>query len=179
MKVLATLSRHESRYFEWLCDIVSHRKASEVKDYYPMLLFIFQEPFISIIPNDDNRALDGIALRDRFQNETGYSLMADKYYYKACSVLEMMIALSQRMAWETFNPAYGGDPDAAKAFWQLVKNLNLKPNHPENKLIIKGLIERNYMENGLGGLFPLNYPHGDQTKIEIWYQMMHYIYEQE
>jgi hypothetical protein len=140
-----------------------------------MLRSLFYEPFYHFVPNDDNRAEEGRGLRDKFMNDTKYKLIRHSYF-KPCSVLEMMIALSERMAFQLFNPMKEPDPDRSGCFWEIVDNLKLKPNQ-SNAAIIHKLNRREYMESGLGGMFPLENYREDQRAIEIWYQMMAYLNE--
>jgi hypothetical protein len=140
-----------------------------------MLRGLFYESFFHFVPNDDNRASEGQGLRDKFMEDMELKLDR-QLYFRPCSVLEMMIALSERMAFELFNPMKMPDPDVTGCFWEIVDNLNLKPNQ-SNSAIIHKLIKREYSESGLGGMFPLEDPREDQRAVEIWYQMMAYINE--
>jgi hypothetical protein len=140
-----------------------------------MLRSLFYEPFHHFVPNDDNRAAEGQALRDTYESDTGRKL-SRQLYFKLCSVLEMMIALSERMAFQIFNPMKEPDPDIPGCFWEIVDNLKLKPNQ-SNAVIIYDLLNREYMADGLGGMFPLEDHREDQRAVEIWYQMMAYINE--
>jgi hypothetical protein len=140
-----------------------------------MLRSLFYEPFHHFVPNDDNRAVEGHALRDTYESDTDRKLSRQSYF-KPCSILEMMIALSERMAFQIFNPMKEPDPDVSGCFWEIVDNLKLKPNQ-SNAVIIYDLLNREYMKSGLGGMFPLEDPREDQRAIEIWYQMMAYINE--
>jgi hypothetical protein len=132
--------------------------------------------FYSLIPNDDNRGLDGVQLRLAYEEDTG-NLMPHAYYDESCSVLEMLVALADRMSFITFDPAEDSEPNRHSCFWQLIRNLNLKPLGMNNSKIIIDLLERNYTPSGDGGLFPLGSTRKDQRNVEIWYQMMAYLEE--
>jgi len=140
------------------------------------------------VPNDDNRALDGVKLREQFQTE-----LVDEGFFddemdfenfvqnhdfntKPCSLLEMLIALAQRMDFILL------DDDriltnVPKWFWKFIDNLGLKPtaNLDKLNLIVESFLEREYEKNGAGGLFPIPDTTKDQRRVEIWYQMMEYI----
>ena len=45
--------------------------------------------------------------------------------------------------------------------------------------ILTKFMRREYDASGLGGLFALRYPKEDMRDIEIWYQMMSYLEEDE
>ena len=166
----------DERYLLWLCGlIVSHGRDRRLHRSEKMLRSLFYESFHHFVPNDDNRASEGQGLRDKFMNDKEMKLDRQSYL-RPCSVLEMMIALSERMAFQLFNPMKMSDPDITGCFWEIIDNLNLKPNQ-SNAAIIHKLNNREYMKSGLGGMFPLEDPREDQRAIEIWYQMMAYINE--
>jgi len=134
------------------------------------------------IPNDYNRADDGIQLRSRYTRETSISLpdLGD------CTMLEFLVGLAIRWNDTMYDNTH---PDCVpEYFWNLIKNLELDTNTDdfileENAVddIVAGftiLNDRLYGYDGSGGgLFPLQNPHEDQTKVEIWYQMMAYLTE--
>lgn len=168
----------DERYLSWLCGLIAYderRKDSKIRNSVPMIRGLFDESFRYFIPNDDNRADEGQCLRIIYI-ETTQNRLEPPFYFRDCSVLEMMIALSERMAFQIFNPMKEQEPDAPSCFWEIIDNLKLKPNQ-SNVAIIHKLNTREYMESGLGGMFPLNDPREDQRTIEIWYQMMAYINE--
>lgn len=143
--------------------------------YFFLLRALHKKEFYSFVPNDDNRAEDGKEFRRRFANFDG-----------PCSILEMMIALSDRVAQEFVDTIYEAPPE--KWFWEMIDNLGLATFTDDKFLegeggvwpvdnILDGLLERTYDETGKGGLFPLKNPPNDQRKIEIWYQMHKYIIE--
>ena len=43
--------------------------------------------------------------------------------------------------------------------------------------IVNAWMNREYLPNGQGGLFPLVRTKNDQTTVEIWYQLQEYILE--
>ena len=102
-----------------------------------------------------------------------------------CSVLEMLIALAQRIEYILADPVF--DDRTQQWFWGMIENLGLEPfanndfyaveKKYHNNIILDRLLERRYLRTGTGGLFPLRTVHEDQTKIEIWYQMMAYLDE--
>jgi hypothetical protein len=58
----------------------------------------------------------------------------------------------------------------------MIDNLELLPNSLNYKKLAV-LNKREYFPSGKGGLFPLENPREDQTKVEIWYQMHAYVME--
>ena len=86
-------------YFEFLLNLVwkEGRQIDGEKE-----IFLLRElgviEFYALIPNDDNRASDGLQLRDNYIDEGGATRALPS---GSCSVLEMLIGLSQRLVFET------------------------------------------------------------------------------
>jgi hypothetical protein len=161
------ITEADQQYFEWL---ISQIYIPNSKSYYDLFERLHETEFVWMVPNDDNRVGDGLDLRREFRN-----VMKGK----GASVLEVLVALSQRTAF------IAGGQDAPHWAWKLLKNLRLTrmfDPFTENKAdrveqILEDLIWRTYQPNGLGGFFPLKRPNEDQTKIEIWYQLNEYVME--
>lgn len=166
-------------YFHWLASLVD---TDPNRDYKGLLMELhsieFSNETARLIPNDDNRIEDGIALRDRFKEETGCK--ACSYLNGPCTVLEMLVALAYRIE-DVIGNNY------VYSFWEMLGNLNLDKydddtidelgNADDIDDHITELLNRTYSRNGVGGLFPLDHPSKDQRKVEIWYQMGEYLVE--
>lgn len=158
---------NDLKYFHWL---VSQIHNPTDKTYFDLFERLHVTEFVWMVPNDDNRVGDGLDLRREWDN-----VMVGK----SASVLEVIVALSQRTAF------IAGRQDAPHWAWKLLKNVGLtRMSDPltENKAdkveqILEDLIWRTYRPNGQGGFFPLKNPQEDQTKIEIWYQLNEYVME--
>jgi hypothetical protein len=165
----------DDRYLTWLYGqvaVVKTRKSS--KTYWNLFRQLYSTEFVWLIPNDDNRAADGIQLRYEWAGET-HTKVDVEWFNLGCSFLEMLIALSRRLGFET-------DEDSGEWFWHLLDNLELldfndRSSHSaeEVQTIVKTVILRKYERNGRGGLFPLKTPTKDQRKVEIWYQLSEYL----
>lgn len=169
-------------YFQWLSEMM--HVETGVASYWLLFHDLHSIPFVSLVDHDDNRAADGIALRERYFDEMGY------WNYEAldgpCSVLEMMIALAEAMDFE-MSDAVDDIRQPAKYFWEMLENLDLIKYsddayvHLDGLYNVKGIVDdflnRNYMANGRGGLFPLKHTSTDQRDVEIWYQMAGYLRE--
>lgn len=161
---------NEQDYFRWLTDRVQE-DGHPRHTYGDLFLMLYNTEFVWIIPNDDNRVMDGLDLRVEFFHRRG----AIK---RPCSVLEVLVGLSRRLAWLA-----GGSPEGWA--WQLLCNLELhtfRDPISQKKAkrvdeILYALIWRTYDVDGYGGFFPLTRPRGDQRQIEIWYQMHAYVKE--
>ena len=171
--------RYWNRYMCWLL-----KRVGFLDENYDLLMeALHNTTFIFTIERDQNRAEDGIYLReiylDLFAN--GYDLPEDFEFHKDVSVLEMLVALACRMENEYVGDP--GDPHPERIFWQFLVNLGFEGY--TNRKIRVNLVAKN-LENwmmrqfdfhGNGGIFPVKRPMQDQRKVEIWSQMQEYIDE--
>lgn len=175
--------RHEepldAQYFYWLYSLVgSETNKNPAKTYWSLTEQLYRKEFTWFVPNDDNRVEDGKDLRAEFcENQDVFA--PREWFEEGCSMLEMLIALSRRAAFEA-----SGEP--FEWFWIIVNNLNLRMYTDDVyggniSEIVDGILDtvinRTYSPDGSGGLFPLLQPSSDQRKIEIWYQMSMYLLE--
>ena len=168
------------QYFEWLYgSVASLRAKNPSQTHWKLLHQLFCTPFQWSVPNDDNRAGDGLELRVAWVRDTRQPMSNRDWLELGCSVLEMLVALSNRLTFEA-----GGS--AGSWFWKLVENLGLKEYtddiyeisiEEEVDEVLDRLINRTYERDGSGGLFPLQSDPRDQRKVEILYQMSAYLLE--
>jgi predicted acetyltransferase len=140
--------------------------------------------FYGIVPHDDNRAADGVQLRQLFLEKEGQHALPS-LPDGPCTMLEMLIGLSMRLEYESMDTYWYKTP--ADWFWFLIGNLGLGGCENKNyiasgvegyvKEVCDTFLERRYKSDGKGGLFPLKNPKKDQKKVEIWYQMSAFIME--
>lgn len=176
-------SRVKQDYFHWLCDLI------HAEDGHATFSLLAQElhtrEFVWTIPNDDNRAMDGRGLRERYAYENPYE-RTKTLDDMPCSVLEMLIALAGRMDFELSDA--NDDTDLTTSyFWEMMDNIGLSSYSDDVFLeidgpfavdaIIQALLNREYDGDGEGGLFPLKHPQEDQRDVELWYQMNAYLEE--
>lgn len=172
-------------YFQWLYKQVA---APEFHDkdltYWKLLKVLYQKEFFwdeQKVPNDENRAGDGTALRGTFLMRNGISSADPEWLEMGCSMLEMLIALARRIEFEV---------DSGSAyfwFWTMLDNIGLAGYSDERRFtkrllyridsILEDVINRNYEPSGLGGLFPLRETRYDQRERELLYQMSEFIME--
>lgn len=174
--------RVEDRYFEWLYGhfaAVSNRNPS--RSHWELARKLHSREFVWLVANDDNRVEDGKELRMEFIHEEGTDDVDMLWIEVGCSVLEMLVALADRAAFET---------SRAPGHWfgVFLKNLGLDKyddahwtdnahRHVDRKL--DQLIYRTYSPTGRGGIFPLQAPAEDQRRVELWYQMSAYFIEKQ
>jgi len=164
------IGKWEFRYFRWLVE-QCHLEEEWQKRYLGLLNEMYHKRFVWLVPHDDNREADGYELRSEFMRGRHHS------FPFGVSILEVLVALSRRVAFQV-----GGDPEWWA--WKLIENLGLDSMEgielsPDQKAeineVLDRLIERRYKPNGEGGFFPLPHTDEDQTKVEIWYQMIAYV----
>lgn len=169
-------------YLSWLYrQVCSLELKNPSNTYWLFLRQLYKTEFIWLVPNDDNRIADGLSLRERFIRDEGIVDPTPDWMSLECSVLEMLIALSWRLAFET-----EGLP--SDWFWEMITNLGFRADQTNDRRFtdqvrediektIHDLVWRLYSPSGRGGLFPLNHEPQDQRRVEIWYQMNAYLLE--
>ena len=175
-------------YFLWLYELVG--PAPNRKRYFHVLQELHEIEFYWRIDNDINRAEDGKSLRTKFISETGLEVYTDidqRFLYRPCSLLEMMIALAYRWESDVMFDMHSST-GVGKWFWEMVDNLGLLAKRFEDatydedaEIEVKDkayiFMDRMYSANGDGGIFPLEHPLLDQRTVEIWYQINQYFQE--
>lgn len=168
----------DNEYFEWLySQIGSVKNRNPGRSYWELCRQLHSKPFVWFVPNDDNRAMDGMDLRYEWAGDR--SDIPDHWFALECSMLEMMIALARRAAFET-------SESPVEWFYRFLENLQIRQYtddiyeiaiQEEVDEVLDRVINRTYDYNGLGGLFPLHSPQQDQRDVELWYQLAAYILE--
>ena len=170
----------DERFFKWLYNQVAVLEDTRSsRTYVELLRQLYTKEFIWLIPNDDNRAVDGADLRLEFIHEQRLMNVDPEWLQLGCSMLELLIALSRRLTFE-------GDGEPATWFWQLISNLGLGQCNDECLIsdedindILDEVIWRTYKRDGNGGLFPLRRAEEDQREVELWYQLSSYLLERD
>ena len=174
----------DQEYYEWLCSFTKtkvNRQVKLIKTYEKLLEILHYHEFISLVPHDENRIEDGLSLRWRFSNEKGVKYNPTD----RCSILEMLVALSLRCEEQIMD-----DPEIGNRtshwFWLMVRNMGLfkysddKFKSNTTKIIeekIDRFVNREYNQDGKGGLFIIDNCKYALRKLEIWYQMCWYLDE--
>lgn len=152
------------------------------RTFWSLLHQLGVKEFRYFVHNDENREEDGRALRAEYFEQPRVAAGGEDLWLDApASVLEVLIALSRHVAFESYSTPQ-------KWFWKLLENLDLKHYNdyhfnPDVERdvddTLERLLERGYSSDGRGGLFPLRDPLHDQRRVELWYQMCAYILEGE
>lgn len=166
-------------YFNWLVSLVPCPDTNH-RSWRKLLAYFMDQEFTWMISKDENRAGDGISLRDQFIYEKGYRgySLPDN----PCTLLEFFIGLSRRA---NDIMATAEVDSLGPWFWVFMFNLSLdyyddeifdeKVDEIEEKIGI--FLDRKYDYSGYGGVFPLENPRKDQRKVEIWYQLNDFLGE--
>lgn len=162
----------DREYRKWLLRRVGFRR----KGYDRLMDQLLKMPYYwdSKFPRDEDRALDGLMLREEyFDDEPPLMLFPD------CSVLEMLVAFAIRIDNE-----WTGDPEEPhpeEIFWEMICNLSLEKqdNFRFDHNIVERFVEiwlrRFYDFEGNRSIFPVEKCEKDHRKISIWSQMLDYI----
>lgn len=169
----------KSSYVEWLTDIINHDNKAE--KYTKLISHLYNSPFKWSVANDDNRELDGIALRDYFAYDKNVEIGTD--LDGPCSMFEMMVALARRCEDDIMT----GTSDENRTylwFWDMISNSGLskfddeKYNFDKVEDIIGIINDRKYKNDGTGGgLFVTKNDKNDFKNVELWYQLSFYLQE--
>lgn len=160
-------------YYMWLLSKVDDGLGA-CDEYSELLSLLFSVEYEYAFEMDSNRAEAGENLRSLYAMSNG--LYLEDVYQGNCTVLEMLIALSDNLAFDT-------NCYTQEWFWQLVKNLGLDSQTDENfdeNYILECLhdwMDHNYNPDGTGSLFPLEHSDKDCRNMEIWDQMNAYLTE--
>ena len=129
------------------------------------------KPFVVVDVRDDNRAGDGLDLRRLY----------GVIFEEPCTVLELMIALSNRIEMDIMGNSNYGDR-TGQWFWRMIYSLGLSSQNDINfdegyvDYILNRFNRRQYAPNGEGGLFTVDHPRvPPMNEIEIWRQAMRYL----
>ena len=171
-----------NEYFEWLFDLVCENRFSRQISYRKLLTYLHSTVFSYSIPNDANRAEDGINLRYRFVIARDYYDVDYRYDLVGgpCTMLEMVAALALRCE-ETLmdDPTIGNR--TSQWFWSMIVNLGLGDMYDENydeiyvEEVVTRFLRREYDPDGNGGLFTIRNCPTDLRKVPIWYQFNWYL----
>lgn len=170
----------EHDYFEWIFGMICDGRYAQTNSYRKLLTYLHEVEFTYLIPNDADRACDGVSLRRR------YALLTNDYEYVMdcldgpCSVLEMMVALAIRCEETIMTDPKFGDR-TGQWFWKMIVNLGLgsmadiRFDERYVKEVVASFLKRDYEPNGRGGLFMIRNCKHDLRKVDIWCQMLWYL----
>lgn len=167
----------DDRYFEWLYSHIGPvDQRTSRQTFWSLARQMYRTEFTWKIGRDRNRAEHGCQLRDEFADRWGHEGLDPNWMSLPCSFLEMTLALSYHLAYESYGEAHDW-------FWKLMSNTGLSRyndrrfDEGEVRHIIDRVMGRYYNSDGSGGFFPLVHPRQDQREVELWYQKEAYLLE--
>lgn len=165
----------ENLYFNWLCAKVIHTEVpTPSNSHWKLMRKLYTTEYVFVLPNDKNRADDGVELRLDFLREARVR-DEEPWHHEPCCVLEMLIAFAYRanFQFEEVTPQ--------EWFWFFLGNLGLADfvDANYNEAIVTDILDRfvwrTYRFNGAGGsILPMKNAPRDQREVEVWYQMVDY-----
>jgi hypothetical protein len=146
--------------------------------YWKLLKQLYTTEFVWHLPHDENRVEDGKDLRREFISLKGLDDVDPEWITLECSMLELMVGLSRRLA-------FVADGEPYYWFWHLAENIGIQDysdrfrRFPRRRIddILQTIVDRTYNYDGSGGFFPLKHPRQDQRNVELWYQLGAYVME--
>ena len=165
-------------YFEWLLMRIDF---DEQPIYWKAIDILFRRQFIPIVYRDENRVMDGAALREAYFNESG-EWIPEQDLVEGCSIFEMMVALAERIEYDNMHDEDLGDRTPLW-FWRMFESLGLDRfsdyQFDEEAIndIVDIFLERRYDRQGHGSLFTINNPSIDMRNTEVWYQAQFWLEE--
>ena len=171
----------KNEYFEWLYGLVCNNRYSDGVSFRKLLMYLHGVEFRYLLEMDENRALDGIAIRWQYVCDRKYPDDILDDLEGPCSILEMMIALTFKCE------GFMDDPDIGDRFtqwfWHMIVSLGLGSmddrhfNKHKTEEKIEMFLNREYEPSGKGGLFTIRNCNQDLRHVEIWHQMCWYLDE--
>lgn len=172
------------RYFDWLYELVCGKWEPRNLSFRRLLLFLYESRFYPSCEMDVSRAVDGSDLRYRFarQKDILFEEIHEEFDDSPCNMLEMMVGLALRCEEHIMEDAQAGNR-IGQWFWNMVVSLGLAAmddtrfNENRAVFVLERFHRRDYQPNGAGGLFTVAHPMEDMRRLDIWYQMMAYLNE--
>ena len=162
-----------STYVDWVLKDRLGLTDKEIREYLYIVLPLTKVEFVWRHPMDENRAMDGLELRDDFEYETGEYLDKSSGLMPNCTFFEMLAALAIRCENQLMRNRSFGDR-TSKWFFEFLDNLDLLDRKLREKDIIN--IAEDFM-NGDLDMFPLKHKGIVQKNEQIWKQLSAYINE--
>lgn len=167
-----------SNYIHWVMKDRLNLSDREIKQWKNLCIVLAHIEFIWSHPMDENRAADGLELRDDFEYETGEYLDKSSGLLPNCSFFEMLAALAIRCENQLMRNLSLGDR-TSRWFFEFLDNLGIDSNMRSDDVegIVVDFMDKKYKINGEGGMFPLKRSGINQRDEQIWKQLSAYINE--
>ncbi|MDX9917284.1 MAG: hypothetical protein RBT15_04635 [Gudongella sp.] len=168
----------ERAYRDWLIDQVNIIE----EDYTHLLRELYSIEFYSLVKYDEDRGMDGLALRDEWAEGVGFKGSLD---FGNVRVLEVLIGIARRIEFQLFGTRYYDEWDEVAIFWDMIENLGLDSMFgdisryvfDEIRENVTHFLNREYFRHKKGNIFKFHNEPKDLRKLNIWTQMGLYIRE--
>ena len=161
-------------YIHWVLKDKLGLTEKECRDNAHIVLTLTNVEFVWRHPMDENRAIDGLELRDDFEYETGEYLDHSSGLPSKCSMFEMLAALAIRCENQLMRNSLLGDR-TSKWFFEFLDNLGIL-NCDERDVDHIVDVCHDFMD-GRKDMFPLKKRGIKQKNEQIWKQLMAYLNE--
>ena len=170
----------ENDYYSWLKSKIDD--ADFNPSHYELLLSrLYHTEFTWTFEDDQARASDGMALRERYAKETSQDPLTVRMWLNfPCTMLEMMIALASRCENQLMEDLFVGNR-TGRWFKVMITSLGLAweyddlYNESYVTYILNSFLDHDYGRNGDGGLFKIDNANVNLREMGIWYQMNLYL----
>lgn len=162
-----------SEYIHWVLKDRLGVSNKEMRKILPLVSVLAEVEFVWRHPMDENRALEGLELRDDFEYETGEYLDKGSGLMPQCTFFEMLAGLAIRCENQLMRDSLSGDR-TSKWFFEFLDNLDIIDCDERDVDKIVDNCEA-FMDGDLD-MFPMR--SGKKRKNEeIWKQLMAYLNE--
>lgn len=164
------MTPEKTAYFDWLYD----KAFGNNYHFRELAMYLFQTPFMYVLERDENRAINGVGLRYQFGVDLGD---------EPCSMLEMMV----RLAMDIEDILDNNEDDRTHEWVGLMLDNAGFGRFDDNYIIyyddysidelhrlIDKVMYREYPRDGRGSFFP-THRDVDMRRVELWYQAMWYL----
>lgn len=172
-------SKVENEYLQWLIDRLN---VVEDRDYTSLLRELYNYEFYAIVKYDEDRGMDGMALRDVWADEFGYRGNVD---FGPPTVLETIIGISLRIEDKIFGGPWAEEWDYKMIFWDLINNLGFLEydgllsceEYETIGTVLEGFLSKTSRCDTFGNIFVFSVTPLNLRKMNLWSQMGLYIGE--
>ena len=161
-------------YIHWVLRDKLRLTEKEARDNICKVSVLTTIEFVWRHPMDENRAIDGLELRDDFEYETGDYLDKTSGLPSKCSMFEMLAALAIRCENQLMRDSLLGDR-TSKWFFEFLDNLGLLDCDDRDVDYMVDVC--NAFLDGRKDLFPLKKKGIKQKNEQLWKQLMGYLNE--
>lgn len=175
---MINLTNAEKSYRDWLIAQVNNRP----EDYTYLLRELYNIKFYALVKYDEDRGVDGLALRDEWAEGLGFKVNLD---FSEANVLEVLIGIARRIEFQLFGTPFYDEWDYTAIFWELIHNLGFSDMFgtlsryvfDEIRQNVSHFLDREYFRHRNCNIFKFDHTPKNLQNLNIWTQMGLYIRE--